>query len=186
MAATARRRQFTADEYHKMLAAGILDEDDAVELIGGDLVTKAPKSTRHAACLSKLNELLSGALRRRATIRVQDPITLGTLSEPEPDIVLAKHRVDAYAKGHPTAGDILLVIEVADSSLLYDREVKIPLYASFGIPEVWLVALTRQAVTVFTEPRAKGYDNCVDQQPGDTLQPTAFPEVQLPVAALLP
>ena len=186
MAATARRRPFTADEYHRMLAAGILAEDDAVELVGGDIVNKAPKSARHAACLSKLTEHLASALRQRATIRVQDPIALGPFSEPEPDIVLAKHRVDAYADGHPTAGDVLLVIEVADSSLHYDREVKIPLYASFGMPEVWLVDLIRQAVTVFTEPGAKGYDNAFDKQSSDTIQPVAFPEVKLPVAALLP
>ena len=186
MAATARRRPFTADEYHRMVAAGILDEDDAVELICGDIVNKAPKSARHAACLSKLTEPLASALRQRATIPVQDPIALGPFSEPDPDIVLARHRVDAYAKGHPSGGDVLLVIEVADSSLLYDREVKLPLYAGAGIPEVWLLDLTRQAVTVFTEPGAKGYDNAFDKQSGDTLQPAAFPEVKLPVAALLP
>ena len=186
MAATARRRPFTADEYHRMVAAGILDEDDAVELICGDIVNKAPKSTRHAACLAKLTEHLASALRQRATIRVQDPVALSPLSEPEPDILLAKHRVDAYAGGHPTADDVLLVIEVAESSIVYDRDIKLPLYARAGIPEVWLLDLTRRAVTVFTKPGANGYGSGTEKQPGDTLEPTAFPEAQLPVAALLP
>jgi len=126
MAAPLVRHRFTVEEYHRMGQAGILSEDDRVELIEGEIVEMAPVGSRHAACVKRLNALLSRRAGGRALVSVQDPIRLGEHSEPQPDLALLKPREDFYAAAHPGPEDVLLVIEVAETSLEYDREVKLP------------------------------------------------------------
>src|SRR5215470_3510676 len=142
---------FTSDEYHRMLRAGILSEDDRVELIQGEIIKMSPIGSRHAACVKRLNSILSKSLDR-VVISVQDPVALNDYSEPQPDIALLKPRDDFYAGSLPTADDVLLIIEVADASLEYDGTVKLALYAESRIPEAWLAALPGDLVEAHSNP----------------------------------
>src|SRR3989441_6703222 len=148
------RRRFTVDEYHQMARAGILNEDDRVELIRGEIVHKMVIGSRHAACVARLTELLVARLRGRAILWPQNPLTILPDSEPEPDIILLRHRADFYAGELPGPDDVALLVEVADTSLRYDRHVKGPLYAEAGVQDYWIVDLTGGAVEVHREPVA--------------------------------
>lgn len=140
-----------------MREAGILGEDDRVELVEGDVVAMTPIGSAHAACVKRLTLLLFRAAGELALVSVQDPVRLDEASEPKPDLALLHPKPDFYASGHPGPEDVLLLIEVADASLAYDQEVKLPLYARAGIREVWLVDLPGRRVLVHREPGAGGY-----------------------------
>jgi Uma2 family endonuclease len=157
MALQVARRQFTVTEYDRMIAAGILQEHDRVELIDGEILEMSPIGSRHAACVNCLNTLFTRQAGDAAIISVQNPIRLNDYTEPEPDIAVLKPSDDFYVTAHPTVEDILLVIEVAETSLEYDREIKIPRYAQAGIPEVWLLDLQHQLVMVYTQPKNDAY-----------------------------
>jgi Uma2 family endonuclease len=137
MTVQIQRRLFSVHEYHQMLQAGVLGEDDRLELIEGEIVQLSPINSRHAACVNRLNALFTSRLTGRAVVSVQNPIRLDTHSEPQPDLALLKPRPDFYAASHPNPEDVLLVVEVADTSADYDRGVKLALYARVGIAEVW-------------------------------------------------
>lgn len=137
--------------------AGLFSEDDRIELVEGEIYEMSPVGERHAACVRKLNNLLARLLASEAVVDVQNPLHLSRFSLPQPDLVLLRPRGDFYAQGHPRSEDVLLLIEVADTSLDHDREVKVPLYARHGIVEVWLVDLEGRSVEVFTEPGVDGY-----------------------------
>ena len=181
MAVEILRRRFTVDQYHRMAEAGVLTEGDRVELIEGEIVEMTPIGSRHAAAVDRLNALVGAALRGRAIVRVQNPVRLGARSEPQPDLAVLRLRVDFYAGAHPGAGDVLLVVEVADASLDYDRAVKLPLYARAGIPEAWLVDVERPALTVHRAPSADGYRDVREARAGERLTLVAFPETSLAV-----
>ncbi|MFZ4596944.1 MAG: Uma2 family endonuclease [Verrucomicrobiaceae bacterium] len=161
--------RLTCDRYHAMIQHGFLTEDDPVELINGYLVTKMSIGPNHGGTVNRLNRLLSKRLGDDVIIAVQNPITIHEYSEPEPDIVVAKHRDDFYANRHPQPEDILLVIEVADTSLAYDRSAKIPLYAACGIVESWLVDLAQHEVTVYRQPAGAAYAQSQVYRAGDLL-----------------
>jgi len=152
-----RRHRFTAEEYHRMGEAGLFGEDDRVELIEGEIVEMTPIGSRHAGTVIRLNRLLGQAVGDRAIVASQSPLRLGTTSEPQPDIALLRPRDDFYTTSHPGSGDVLLLIEVAEASLRYDREVKLPLYARHGIPAVWLVDLAGRELTAYEQPAGDGY-----------------------------
>ena len=152
-----RRHRFTVEEYARMGVAGIFFEDDRVELIDGDVYEMTPIGPTHAGIVDELNELLVSRLAGKAKVRIQNPIRLGRHTEPQPDLVVARPRSSHYTDRHPEGDEVLLVIEVADSSLRYDREAKLPLYAKTGIPEAWLVDVTARTITVHTKPGADGY-----------------------------
>jgi Uma2 family endonuclease len=173
------RRRFTVDEYYLMAKVGILNEDDRVELIEGEIVEMSPIGSRHAANVKRLIDLLSPHLNRRAIIGAQDPVRLGEHSEPQPDISLLRPRADFYAGAHPGPEDVLLLIEVADTSADYDRQVKIPLYARAGIGEVWLVDLTQNQVEVYRQPGPRGYRQILMPTAEDRLAPQALPDLEL-------
>ncbi|MEL6836587.1 MAG: Uma2 family endonuclease [Bacteroidota bacterium] len=154
-----KRIRFTVDSYYKMAELGLLDENRQVELINGDIIDMSPIKSYHAGTVNFLNRALTLSLNDLATVCVQNPIRLDNYSEPEPDIILAKFRSDLYRRKHPTPEDTLLVIEVADSSLQFDREVKGELYATAGIPEYWIVNLTDRQLEVYTEPRVGSYQS---------------------------
>ncbi len=179
MTVQVSRRRFTVDEYHRMLEAGILTEDDRVELIEGEIVEMTPIGPRHAACVDRLNALLTARAGGRAVVRVQNPIRLGEHSEPQPDLALVRFRPDYYAGGHPEPGDILLIIEVVETSADYDRQVKLPLYARGRIREVWLVDLAGEAIEVYREPAPAGYREVRRAGRGEVLAPEAFPELTM-------
>lgn len=153
------RRKFTVAEYHKLVDAGVLGERDRVELIAGEIHTMSPIDAIHAAHVKRLNQILGQLLDERCLIGVQDPILLDNRSEPEPDISLLRWRDDYYAQAHPSPADVLLLIEVANTSASYDRNVKLPNYASAGISEVWIVNIKRQIVEQYTQPDGDEYTN---------------------------
>jgi Uma2 family endonuclease len=180
---SARRRRLTVAEYHKMGEAGILNEDSRVELIEGDLIQMAPIGTPHASTIDHLNRLI---MRRTddVIVRIQNPIGLGRYSEPEPDIVLAKEKPGGYSKKHPAPQDILLVIEVCDTTLKFDREVKVPLYARHKVPEVWLLDLSGGQLEIYRKPGANGYGRILRPNAQEKIFPVLLPQLKLTPAQL--
>jgi len=178
------QRPFTVAEYDRMIEAGILLEDERIELIDRAIVTMSPIGVRHVGCVNILNSLLTEALGRTVIVSVQNPVHLGEHSEPQPDVTVLRPRGDSYSHSLATAADILLLIEVAETSLDYDRTVKVPLYARAGIPEVWVINLAAETVEVYTEPGTPAYQSVRTRKKGDTLTPTALPDLTLPVDQL--
>jgi Uma2 family endonuclease len=154
-----RTKKFSLEDYHQMINLGILKEDQLIELIKGEIVEMSPVGLKHASCVKKLNYLFYEHLGNQAIIGVQDPIKLNDNSEPQPDLVLLKPREDFYATQHPQPEDILLLIEVADSSIEYDRNIKLPLYAENKIREVWLIDVNQKYVEVYQKPYQNYYQN---------------------------
>ena len=179
-------RRFTVEEYYAMAEAGILTEDDRVELIDGVIVEIAPVGSRHVGVVNGYTRALTEAVKRRAVVQVQSPIRLDDGTEPQPDIVLLQERPDLYASGHAGPQDILLVIEVADTSVGYDRNEKLPRYARAGIPEVWLTILPDRVIEAHTEPADGRYAVRRIFAPGDTISPDCFPDIALSVDEILP
>lgn len=175
------RRRFTVEEYHRMGRAGILCEDDRVELIEGDIIQMAPIGSPHAAGVAVLTRWFNIGLQDRAVVWPQNPIRLGPRTEPEPDLALLRLRADQYRDAHPTPRDILAVIEVSDTTLRYDRTTKLRLYAAAGLPEVWIVDLRRRRVLVFRDPRDGAYQQHEILGRNGSLAPLAFPDLVLPV-----
>jgi Uma2 family endonuclease len=149
--------QFTTTEYHRLGEAGILEESRRVELLNGNIIEISPINSPHARTVKQLNRLLSKIFGEQAIISVQEPVQLDEHSEPEPDLAVLVYRADLYTQSHPRPSDTLLIIEVADASLEKDRQVKLPLYAAAGIPEVWIVNLPDQQIEIYTQARQDGY-----------------------------
>jgi Uma2 family endonuclease len=178
-----QRRRFTAEEYHKMAEAGILHEDDRVELIEGEIVDMAPIGSRHATCVRELVWLLSKQLGDELRLDVQNPLWLSKYGEPQPDLAVIQAR--DYAGALPTPTDVLLLIEVSDTTLRYDREIKLPLYARSGIPEVWIMDLAGEAMERHTSPSGSSYRRMERAQRGETLASEALPTLLLRTDAVL-
>lgn len=177
--------RFTVEQYHRLGEASVLPVEDRVELIEGRLIEMAPMGSWHAYVVNRLNEGLVLGLAGRAFVSVQSPLVLGNLSEPEPDIALLHPPAGRYRDRLPGPADVWLLIEVADTTLHYDLETKVPLYARHGIPEVWVVAREARRVTVCREPLVEaGRYRQVQTVADGALSPGAFPEVGLEVAEL--
>jgi Uma2 family endonuclease len=168
-----------------MAEAGIFHDDDRVELIDGQVVEMTPIKPRHAGCVNRLNGLLSRLGGGGVTVSIQNPVILGERWEPQPDVTLLRHRADGYAASHPDPADILLVIEVADTSVEYDRSVKIPLYARAGIPEAWLVNLPEGRIEVYRNPVRGKYAKVTSASRDHTLTPLEVPSATLSVDRIL-
>ncbi len=183
-----RKRLFTREEYHAMGKAGILGHQERVELLEGEIIVMSPIGNRHAAGVLWLNEefATSGRLTGRAYVQVQNPVAASPISEPQPDLMLLAYREDRYAFGHPRPQDVLLLVEVADSSLSYDRNAKLRSYAAIGIPEVWIVNLRNDRIESHTEPSPEGYLVSRTYELGDTISPTAFPDLKIRVDNIIP
>ena len=168
--------------------AGILDHHERLELIDGEIYVMSPIGRRHAACVDWINAAFfeSGGLAGRALVRVQNPLAESERSEPQPDLMLLAERTDRYASGHPAPEEVLLLVEVADSTLAFDRRTKIPLYAADGIREVWLVDLVHDRIEVYTDPAPGGYRVTRRVERGETVAPTALPDRQLAVDRIIP
>jgi Uma2 family endonuclease len=179
------RHQFTVDDYHAMVVAGALKEDDRVELIEGEIVDMTPIGLRHAAAVNILTRWLVTGCGSRAIVQVQGPIQIGLRSEPQPDLVALRPEDDFYRNKAATPDDVLLLIEVSDGSLLYDRAVKLPLYARAGVREVWIVDLVRDEVEGHREPTPTGFAHAERRGRGARIEPAAFPDLALPVDQLL-
>lgn len=178
---TLQRRLFTVAEYARMLTAGILSEDDRVELIDGEVRVMSPIGPLHAAIVDRLNRIIVLLCANSIIVRVQSAIQLNDYTEPQPDIAVLQPRDDFYAQAHPLAADVLLVIEVADTSINYDREEKLPRYAMSGIPEAWLIDINQQVVEQYTQPRNGRYLSKLTLERGDTLSPQSVSGLQLSV-----
>ena len=175
------RRRISVEEYYAMAEAGILAEDERVELIDGEIITMSPIGNEHAASVDAATDFLVPLVTGRAIVRVQGHLRLDEYTQPEPDLAILKRRDDFYRHGAPSADDVLLLIEVADSSLSYDREMKLPLYAGFGIPEVWIANIPARVVEVYTNPTEDGYADSRTHSAGETVSPAAFGDVEVSV-----
>lgn len=178
---TVTSYRFSVDDYYRMGEAGILHEDSRVELIDGEVIQMSPIGKRHAACVNDLAQTLGERLLRRALLSVQNPVRLSRYSEPEPDIALLRLRNDRYRGSLPAPDDTLLVVEVADSSLAYDRGLKLSIYAEAGIPEVWIADLEAERVEVYRAPVSGSYSQSLTYQRGSSVSPVALPEISLTV-----
>jgi Uma2 family endonuclease len=187
MALQVARRLFTVDEYYQMAAAGILHEDDRVELIEGEIVQMAPIGSHHAGCVDRLNRFFVLHVSDQAIVRIQNPVRLNNRSEPQPDMSLLAPRPDFYTTGHPGPQDVLLVVEVADTSVGFDRGTKIPLYGRARIREAWLVHLTEGHIEVYRQPAStrRGYRDMQRYTRGMRLSLVAFPDLSPTVEDIL-
>jgi Uma2 family endonuclease len=152
-----KRRSITVEAYHRMGEVGIIAPDERVELIEGEVVEMAPIGSRHSGLVNRLNHLLVQAVGNRAVVSVQNPVRLSRTSEPQPDFAVLKPRADDYQSATPRADDVLLLVEVAESSLKYDRELKAPLYAAHGIPELWVIDVVERLFWRYCDPQPGGY-----------------------------
>jgi Uma2 family endonuclease len=179
------RRRFTVHEYHRMAEAGILHEDDRVELMGGEITEMNPIGGRHAKCVTELVRVLAPLVGEGARVSPQNPVKLDENWEPQPDVAVLRAGERYEAGELPEPEDVLLLIEVADTSLAYDRYVKLPLYARVGIAEVWLVDLNAHVIERHTEPAPDGYRLVRRAGRGDTLASEILPDLVVPVDAAL-
>ena len=178
-------RLFTAQEYERMGEAGILGEDERVELLAGEIVEMSPIGKRHNASVMALDALLQQFFRASAHIGVQGPIHLDEISEPQPDLMVLRPRSDSYFDALPGPADVLLLIEVADRSLEDDRGRKLPLYAAAGIPEVWLVNLRDDLIEVFSRPIGETYQEARQVARGGTVTAITIPGLTIPADRIL-
>lgn len=169
MSVQIARHWFTVAEYDRMGETGIFSEDDRVELIEGEIFEMSPIGERHAACVDVLSELFREQLQRRVIVRIQNPIQLGSYSEPQPDVALLKRRSDFYRHAHPTSDDVLLIVEVSDTTLEYDRQIKVPLYARAGVAEVWIVNLMDEQIEIHSQPANGAYQSQSQASRGETI-----------------
>lgn len=180
-----QRHLLTVDDYHRMAEAGVLAPDARVELIEGELIAMAPQTSLHACTVNTLVKRLTLALADRAMLACQTPVRLSPHTEPEPDLMLLRPRDDAYALSHPGPADVLLLIEVADTSVRYDREVKLPLYALHGVAEVWIVDLQAGLLRTHRRPHADAYlETNASRAPGVVTLP-GLPDVEVDLSGLL-
>ncbi len=181
------RRRFTVDEYYRMGEAGVFAPEERVELIDGEIMSMAPIGTRHMACVARLTRALSRAVLDAALVWPQgNAIVLPPRSAPQPDAALLRPRADDYWDARTRPEDILLVVEVADTTYRYDRRVKLPLYARAGIGEVWIVDLTRTVVEVYRAPAGGDYEVTSRAERGQTLTIATLPGVVVDVDQILP
>jgi Uma2 family endonuclease len=179
MALTLTRRQFTVHEYARMRESGILTEDDRVELLDGEIYEMSPIGPLHVGIVNKLNKILIQQVGDDGIISIQNPIRLDDYGEPQPDIAILSPRDDYYAHALATPDDVLLLIEIADTSLDYDRDKKLPRYAAANISEVWIVDVNKQIVEQYTLPIQGEYTSLYKALHGHTATATKLPAVRL-------
>lgn len=184
MQQSVTRHRFTVEEYHKMGETGIFHEDDRVELVEGEIVEMTPIGWRHAETVNTLNDLLADLKGTTGyTISVQNPIVLGIRDELQPDLALL--RADRDRTRLPRSGDVLLIVEVSDITLRYDRETKLPLYAGASVPEAWLVDLQNGVIELHTEPSTGGYKVARRFDRTETITSTTVPQVSIGAGRVL-
>ena len=176
MAVAVSRKRFSADDYQRMGEAGILRREDRVELIDGEIIAMTPIGPRHCACVDRATRAFITKAGDSAIVRVQGSVRLDLYSEPEPDLVLLQPRSDFYASAHPGPADILLIIEVAQSSIDYDREFKSHVYARSAVHEYWLVDLNENVLTCYAAPGGGTYQSVRRYTRGQSLAPHLLPD----------
>lgn len=181
-----QRHAISAEEYLRMGEAGVFAPEARLELVEGEIIEMAPIGSLHAGTVAILDRLLGRAAGDLALVWVQNPLIVSEQSVPQPDLVLLRPRADSYTRSHPTAADVLLVIEVADTTLAFDLGTKVPLYARAGIVEAWVVDLQARALQVFRRPGASGYGSSFAASGEAKVSAAALPEVAITVADLFP
>jgi Uma2 family endonuclease len=179
-----RRHRITVEEYHRMAEVGLLAPDARVELIEGEIVEMPPIGNRHAAAVDQLAQLLHAAIGTRAIVRCQGPIRLGDLSEPQPDFTVLVRREDFYRERHPTAADVLLAIEVSDTTLGYDLKTKAALYARHGVRELWVIDLEGEKVHLFRAPQGSVYADASGPSEPAVIPLSSLPDTSIDVSLL--
>lgn len=185
MSVQVARRYFSVDEFHRMGDAGIFSEDDRVELIEGEVLQMSPIGSRHAAVVNRVTSEFTRSLRDKAIVSVQNSIVLHEFSEPQPDIAVLKPRPDFYDRSLPTAADVLLVAEVSDTTVAYDREIKLPAYARAGIPEAWLADLPSETIEQHMEPANGVYCRVETFRRGDVIASSSVVGLTIEVVKIL-
>ncbi len=180
-----RRLRFRVDEYYKMIELGMLKDYEKAEIIDGELIQKMPIGKKHSAVVEKLNEVLRDRLGKSVSLRNQQPVKFGDYNEPEPDLAILERREDFYADRKPTSKDVLLLIEVSDATLKYDRDTKLTLYAEAEIPEVWIVNLQNDLVEIHQKPSVGIYQLTKIFKRGGQLISEVLPDLKLEVDEIL-
>ena len=180
-----KRHKLDVHGYYRMGEAGIFTDGERVELIEGEIIDMAPIGSEHSAAVSSLIMGLAASVAGRALVWAQNPLRLSDTNEPQPDFMLLTPRADGYRNGHPTPADVLLLIEVSQTSLSYDRKVKLPLYARHGVPEVWIVNIGESVVEVYRDPKDDAYQTITHATRGDTLEPAALPGLRIAVDGVI-
>lgn len=183
--ATLPHRKFTVDEYHHFIELNVFKPEERIELWEGEFLEMSPIGKRHASCLDYLVELLVEFSRKRYIVRSQSPIILSDFSEPQPDVCLLERREDFYRQTGATAKDVILAIEIADTTTKFDRDVKFPRYAANGIRESWLIDLENDRVEIHSEPTENGYSLIKILHRGQEAASTVLPEIKIPVEDIL-
>jgi Uma2 family endonuclease len=168
-----------------MAKTGILGEDERIELIDGEILVMAPIGEKHVGCVRRCIRTFTSRIGTAAIIDVQDPLQLAGRGEPQPDVTLLRPDAEMLGNVIPTAGDVLLLVEVADTTLQYDRQVKAPLYAQSGIPELWIADLEHDLIEVHRDPTSDGYRTIRIARRGEQIAPVAFPDRPIAVADIL-
>jgi Uma2 family endonuclease len=181
----ATKKLFTVDEYYRMAEIGVLRDDDRTELINGEIIEMSAMGARHASAVSRINQLMVPLLKGKAQLRPQLPLRLNDYNEPMPDLCFVKARRDHYGSKHPGSGDTLLAIEVSDTSLKYDRDVKCGVYAASRVPEFWVVDLPGDVLLIFRDPSRGAYKTSLTVKRGESVAALAFPEIEIAVADFL-
>lgn len=177
--------RFTVEQYDRMIEAGVFPPGYRAELIEGEIIEMSPIGPPHAACVGRLTQKFSLLLQREAIVWVQNPIRLSDYSEPEPDVTVLKPREDFYSKSLPTPADVLLLVEVSETTLDYDRKRKLPLYARAGVPEVWIVNLAEGRVETFADPSGDAYRTTAVAGRGEELRARGVEGLRLSVSEVL-
>jgi len=186
MATEFSKRLFTVDDYYRMAEVGILRPKDRVELIRGEVIAMSPIGRLHGTAVVRANNALVPLVGKHALVSVQDVVRLDEYDEPQPDIALLRHKDDFYRSGHAGPNDVLLIIEVSDSSLRYDREIKGPLYAETGVAEYWIADIQDDCVWAFSDIQNKSYSVMRQFRRGESIEPKLLPNCRIPVDILLP
>lgn len=185
MQTEATKKLFTVYEYYQMAETGILSEHVRTELINGEVIEMSAMGVRHRAAVNRASDLLVPMFKGKAQISVQLPVRLNDFNEPQPDICFLKPRRDFYETKHPGPTDVFMVMEVSDTSLGYDRDVKLGVYAAARVPEVWIEDLVNQTLMVFRDPSRKAYKTSLNFRRGESVSLLAFPEIPIAVSDLL-
>lgn len=172
---TVPKRRFSVEEYYRLAEVGILGPEDKVELINGEIVKMSPIGPRHGGVINHLLRIFRVLEEENNIVAVQNPVRLSSYSEPEPDISVLNPRADFYKSGHPKPADVLLLVEVSDTTFEYDFKVKLPLYAAEGIPEYWIIDLQSDKILIHTDPQGSTYQKQFTYQRGEVLSSAIFP-----------
>jgi Uma2 family endonuclease len=181
----ATKKRFTVDDYYRMGETGILAENDRTELIEGEIIEMSPIGDPHMIAVNRANMIFARGIGDKVVVSVQNPAFMDRYNLPQPDLVLIRPRESFYGGGKPSPEDVVLLIEVSDSSLRFDRKVKVPIYARSAIREVWIVDLQSQVIHVYRGPKGNTYTSVETRQRNELVSPDAFPEFSVAVSELI-